>query len=82
LNTSETFKLFKYLKNILKTLEKIEENTRRLLLLAEVDTLDPIEVEGGSGEQLREALERLDLERFNDTPSIVEGDEEQRRRVI
>jgi hypothetical protein len=69
------------LKRILKALENIETNTRRMLLLIESDVDTVVDGEGGPGEELGEALKRLD-----GTPNIVLGDEdlgnEERRRVI
>ena len=64
---------------IIKILENIETNTRRLLLLAEADEDLHAEDLGGPGEELQGALERLDT-----APSIIpcdedRGDEERRR---
>jgi len=81
LNTSEFVKLLKVLKNILKTLEKVEEHERRILLLMEVDS-EAVDVDvGGPNPELGEALEGLDTVIIPDLGSEGPGDEERRRLV-
>lgn len=72
----------RFLKRILKALENIETNTRRMLLLMEVDVDVGGEAGGGPGGKLMEALEALNAVPAEVIAGVLEAeDPDSSRRV-